>query len=119
MTDNLDLDTLRLPPEMAGEHCAAVHKKIQKQRQHFIKVPMAWDERLYGARHAITYNVAHYLLYRHWKGNGQPILLANEALRMRGVERRAKWRALRELEQLGLISIERRRRKSPLITVLV
>ena len=35
------------------------------------------------------------------------------------VTRQRKWDGLLELEQLGLIKIERRRRKSPLVTVLV
>jgi hypothetical protein len=38
---------------------------------------------------------------------------------MEGVGRRAKWRALQELEQLRLITIERRKRKSPRIAVIV
>ena len=35
-----------------------------------------------------------------------------------GVSRQAKWRALNDLERRGLISVERRRRRSPLIRVL-
>ena len=43
--------------------------------------------------------------------------LANGMLKIDGVSRASKWRALAELERRGLISIERRSRKSPLITV--
>jgi hypothetical protein len=61
--------------------------------------------------------VALHLLYRHWKNGGQSFLLGNRALEKEAVSRFAKWRALDELEQLGLISIERRLRRSPRITV--
>jgi hypothetical protein len=98
---------------------AVVPEKIRKRREHFVKVPWTWIERLVGARYIATYRVAHHVLYRHWKGRGEPFTLANGMLEMEGVERRAKWRALLELERLGLITIERRPRKSPRITVLV
>jgi hypothetical protein len=98
---------------------AAVPRKIQKRRQHFIKVPWTWVERLVTARHLGTYRVALHLLYQHWKSSGRPITLANSVLATEGVRRGTKWRALGELEALGLIDIERRPRKSPRITVLL
>jgi hypothetical protein len=58
------------------------------------------------------------VLYGHWKGRGEPFTLSNGMVDMEGVTRWGKWRALAELEQLGLITIERRRRKSPLIVVV-
>jgi hypothetical protein len=59
------------------------------------------------------------VLYQHWKGRGEPFTLSNSMLHMSGVSRWQKWRALRELQELGLITIERRSRKSPGINVLV
>jgi hypothetical protein len=112
-----DLKQHRMTPEAASK-LAFVPRKIQKQRQHFVKVPWTWIERLAGARYTATYRVALHILYRHWK-TGQPFVLSNGMLSMEGVERRAKWRGLQELEQLGLVAIERRQRKSPLITVLL
>jgi hypothetical protein len=50
---------------------------------------------------------------------GKPFALSNGMMSREGVERRAKWRGLMELERLGLVAIERRQRKSPLITVLL
>ena len=87
------------------------------RRRHFVQVPLTWVERLAHSSSANTYRVALHLLYRHWKNGAQPFLLGNRLLEMEGVSRFAKWRALRELERLGLISIERRRRQSPRITV--
>jgi hypothetical protein len=102
-----------------AETLAVVPAKVQKRRRHFIKVPWSWVERLAGARHVATYRVALHLLYQHWRQGDRPILLANGMLRREGVAPGTKWRALRELEQLGLITIERRPCKSPLVTVIV
>jgi hypothetical protein len=81
-------------------------------------VPRSWSDRLKGARHASTYKLAVHLLYQHWRTSGQPIALTNVALAGTGVSRRAKWRALRELERLELVEIKRRRRRSPIVTLL-
>jgi hypothetical protein len=115
--DSFDLKSLVLPT--VRERLAVVPRKIQKRRQHFVKVPWTWIERLSKTGSPNTYRVALHLLYLHWKQGGHAITLANGMLIMEGVSRWAKWRALRELEQLGLINIECRPRKSPLVTVIV
>jgi hypothetical protein len=46
MTDDFDLEKLRLPP---GEKWAVVPLKIQKRQRHFVKVPWTWVERLKNA----------------------------------------------------------------------
>ena len=96
-----------------------VSKKVPRSRaRKFTMFPGAWEERLTKARHLATYRVALHILYRAWRHKGEPILLANEQLADKGVTRRNKWRALAELEQLGLITVVKRQRKSPIITVL-
>jgi len=110
-----DLKQHRATPEMIT---GSVPKKLQRQRQHFIKVPWRWVERLTKARHIATYRVAHHVLYRHWKGGGLPFVLSNTAMAGEGVTRWRKWEALQELEHLGLITVERRQRRSPRITVI-
>jgi hypothetical protein len=88
-----------------------------RRKNKFVKVSVEWMDRLNCARRASTFKVALALLYRHWKAGGnQPVTLPNTGLV--GVARGTKWRGLAELENLGLITIERRRRQSPLITVL-
>ena len=95
-----------------------VPRKIQKRRQQFVKVPWTWIERLSEARHISTYRVALHVLHLNWKRSGRSFVLPNGMLRKEGVNRWGKWDALQELEQLGLIHIERRPRKSPVITVI-
>jgi hypothetical protein len=110
-----DLRQHRATPEMLT---GSAPKKLQRQRQHFVKVPWKWVEQLAKAHYTATYRVALHVLYRHWKGGGLPFALSNTAVAGEGVPRRCKWKALRELEQLGLITVERRRRHSPRITAI-
>jgi hypothetical protein len=97
-----------------GEVRAITPRKIRKRRQHFVMVPWMWIERLNGAS-GQTYRLAHVLLYLHWKGKGGPIKLPNGMLEMDGVSRYSKWRALNDLERRGLITVERRARRSPFV----
>jgi hypothetical protein len=116
--DPFDLRNLRVPPEMlVCDSIAAA--KVERRRQRFVKVPLNWLEVLREARFASTLRVALFLLYRHWKDRGQPIQLSNVALTWTGVTRREKWRALAELERLGLARVIRRPRRAPLVTVAV
>jgi hypothetical protein len=115
--DPLDVDNLRFQPGDA--QWAAVPKKIRQRRPQFVQVPWTWLERLAQSRSANTYRVAVTLLYLHWKVNGGPIKLANGMLAMDGVSRWSKQRALDELEQFALITINRRQRKSPIVTLIL
>jgi hypothetical protein len=124
--DPFDLEKLRLRPEniraytdSAGEKWATVPLKVRRRRQHFVKVPWTWVERLAEARYVATYRLALYVLYRHWRDNGKPFALANGDLKMGSTSRWQKWRALAELEKLGLITVKRAGRKSPWITTVL
>jgi hypothetical protein len=94
-----------------------VPRKIERRRQHFVKVPWMWIERLADARHIASYRVALHVLYQSWKNGGKPFTLSNSAVT--GVKKGQKWRALRELERLRLVTIEPRKRKAPLITAIL
>lgn len=97
----------RVPP---GQH--------KRRQRHFIIMPMAWFERLAGAS-GQTYRLALVLIYLSWRKRGESFALANGRLaEIDGVLRHSKWRALTELERRGLIAIERRSRRSPIITLL-
>src|SRR5262245_61200597 len=119
--DPFDLEKFRLSPEdvkaYAGKAAAPTRRRSGRE---FTIVPRSWSDRLKGAgaRHVNAYKLAVYLLYQYWRTSGQPIALTNVALVGTGVSRRSKWRALRELERLGLIKIERRARRSPIVTLL-
>jgi hypothetical protein len=113
--DPFDLGALQIDPADPNLRPKGATRKARGRKQ-FVRVPWGWVDRLKDAHHVSTYRVALHLLYEHWRNGGRIIKLPNSAL---DIERRRKWRGLRELEQFGLIVIERRRRKAPLITVLV
>jgi hypothetical protein len=80
--------------------------------------PLSWLKRLKNSESASTIKVAVYLHYHRFRVRGSCIQLPNVGLEEFGVSRFAKWRALVELERAGLIRIERRPRKSPLIHII-
>ena len=117
--DPFDVEGLRIDPHdstLVGK--AARPRKVKWQRK-FVRVPWAWVNRLKVSNRGVTYRLALLLLYEYWRTGGRPIQLSNAMLTGDGVTRRSKWRALLELEQFGLLKVERRPRKSPVVTLLV
>jgi len=82
----------------------------------FIKFPKMWEACLAerGADGS-TYRVALYLLDRATFAEHVP--LSTNALKKRGVSQASKWRALERLRQVGLIAVEHRRGRPPLVKV--
>ena len=115
MTDEFEIEKLRLPVNIVlPERRAVEPRKLERRRKHFVRVPWHWIEALSGAT-GQTWQLALHLLYLHWKDNGAPIKLANGMLEMDGINRKAKSRGLSELECRGLITVERRPKKSPIV----
>jgi hypothetical protein len=115
MHDDIDITKYALiadDPMMAHRVMTA---KARRRREQFAIAPLAWKDRL-GPANALSAIVID-LLHRNWKQDGKPFPLPNGALAEIGVERRQKARALHKLEELGLITVEWRARKSPLVTV--
>jgi hypothetical protein len=118
--DPFDVDALRIDPAdpaLAPRGATGTRKK--KWQRKFIRVPWVWVDRLKSTNRGSTYRLALVLIYEHWRTGGRPIRLSNAMLAGDGVTGKSKWRALRELERFGLVKIERRPRKSPLVTPLV
>ena len=113
--DDSDLDALKRCRLDAEEYATRrIDSAIRKRRRRrFIIIPEMWIERLESARHVSTYRVALRILQRNRQCEGQPFPLPNN---IGGVSRWAKSTALKELEKAGLVELERRKRKSPLVT---
>jgi hypothetical protein len=119
MSDDDIWDKLRIDPaKLAAPYVPA---KIRKRREQFVKLPMWWHERLANSPTATgsIILVAIYIAHLHWRHYGKPFKLPNGMLKYDGISRHTKWRALNVLERLGLITVERRRRKSPIIHALL
>ena len=66
-----------------------------------------WEQRLLNAKRVSTYRLAIELLYLHWYGKGKPISVTGRVAKASKLSVRSKSNALAELEQLGLIEVER------------
>jgi hypothetical protein len=108
--DNLRMDV--------GEVRVDISRKTRRRRENFTMLPGIWKERLTQAKYISTYRMALHILARDFETNGKPFTLSNGALALENVSRWEKPRALSELEEVGLIAIERRERKTPWITAL-
>jgi hypothetical protein len=114
----LDLMTLALPADAIPFTVVRTESPARrKRREHFVKLPWTWVGRLMSARQKATWPVAVVILYEHWRRKGKTFALSNSGP-MADISRWRKYRALVELEALGLIAVERRPDKAPLVRVL-
>jgi hypothetical protein len=112
-----DISKLAIPPNAEIRARARTPAKILNRRKNFIQMPTWWWERLGDCHSVYAYRVALFLLHLNWRNNRRPFKLPNGMLKCDGVSRQSKWVALRLLERLGLITVESRPRKSPIIHV--
>jgi hypothetical protein len=97
-------------------------RKATKWERRFTMFPAAWEE-LLGKAHASgsTYAVAIVLLYEArlltGRGYSPTVKLTNVMLKRVSVGRKGKKAALAKLGGLGLVSVEDRGRRNPIVTV--
>jgi hypothetical protein len=114
--DRLDLGDLILPPEVVRQR-AVVPQRIKKRHRQFVLLPLAWVDILARNSRNKTFAVLCHLMHLKWKQGGGPIKVPNGFLETLGVKPDAKSYALNKLENLGIISVERRKNKSPIVTI--
>jgi hypothetical protein len=82
----------------------------------FTKFPKMWQQQLARVRASgCTYRVALYLLDR--ASFSKQVTLSTSTMRTRGVSRNGKRGALNQLQRAGLIAVEERPDKNPIVTV--
>jgi hypothetical protein len=82
----------------------------------FTKFPKMWSQKLAGIRaNGCTYRVALYLLNR--ASFSKQVILSTSAMQRLGVSRNGKRGALDQLRRVGLIAVEERPDKNPIVTV--
>ena len=92
--------------------------KPQNKKDLFVQVPLWWIEQATKATRSPQAFVCVWLLHLAWQSKSASFPLPNDRLAKRGADRQAKRRALANLEKAGLISIERRLGKAPIVTML-
>jgi hypothetical protein len=117
--EHFDLNDFKLEPESetVGTRVVGVPKRIKKRSQHFVMIPRSWVDIITANTKDKTLAVVCHLLYETWRQRGGTIKVSNGMLGLDGVGRGAKWRVLNMLEKTGLVSIDRRDKKSPIVTV--
>ena len=118
--DPIDIEALRIDPAdptLVPQKADKTRKK--KWERQYILFPWSWLDALKATGRGATWRLALFILYEHWRNGGRKIKLTNIMAAEVGVSSDAKGRALEDLEQAGLIEVERRPDKSPLITLLV
>jgi hypothetical protein len=117
--DPFDPENLRLQygtraSQKETRSTVVVPAKLKKRREQFALVPMSLWEKLNDAR-GQTLRLIVYLIHMYWQGDYKPVKLANEIMEVNGVCREAKRRALHDLESRGVVIVDQRRRKSPIV----
>jgi len=87
-------------------------------QRNYTQVPREWELQLLEAKRISTYRLAHELLYLHWYGKGKPVAVTSRVAKAANISASSKWNALKELERLGLIEVDRKLRKAPRAIVL-
>ena len=94
------------------------HSSNSKKAEQFVKVPWWWMVEAAKLTHTPAALVCIHLLYAAWKTKSLTFPLPNVTLRRAGVSREIKRRVLRDLEAGGLILVERRSGKTPIVTLI-
>lgn len=118
-----DLEGLRLSPETAERLARAkprLEAKAKRQAKLFAMLPIDRFQKLAAAtKSALLATVLELdrLVLNNY-GRDNKVTLSNSRLQQLGVSRRSKYRVLKLLEQCGLVTVVRRGKESPLVTVL-
>ena len=123
---DFDPAKLKLAPKFEAELLRARPKgdtSLQKKRakpapNKFVRMPWLWVDCLAKAgAGADAWAVSLFLVYEAWRTKTRVVKLTNAALAQLGVGRQGKSRALQQLRGAGLVAVEERRGRSPLVTV--
>jgi hypothetical protein len=90
----------------------------RKRQEAFAKVPLKQAARAAASCDGQRMMVWLFLLHRSWKLQRASFAVPSGALRCLGVGREVQRRALRDFEDAGLILVERRGRKNPIVTLV-
>jgi DNA-binding transcriptional ArsR family regulator len=89
-----------------------------RRRAPFVVLPLSWAAEASAATNCQKAMVWVWLVHRMRTTKSTTVTMPNRVLAKYGVSRRVKSSALRQLEEAGLITVERRPRKTPVVTLL-
>jgi hypothetical protein len=83
-----------------------------------IRMPYTWMYRLTGAS-GVVRTLADHILRLDFETDQTPVTITTVAMTGLGLSTASKWRALNELERLGLIRVTRQNGKNPIVTIRI
>jgi hypothetical protein len=99
------------PPKTGGG-------KMPRSKEPFIRITVSQAQRLQMLKPPPYITILQVILFESFRHHGHPFLLPADALVGSGFSRWAQWRAIVQLEKVGLISVDRSNLKQPKVTVL-
>jgi hypothetical protein len=111
----LDADTLA--------KCKVLERRVlttkqRREREHFVKVPLEWARRICSAAGEGALYLAIWLRYRSWKTGSNTVKLTRDPLEALGLSRWTQGRALRKLEEAGVVTVQRQHGRAPVVSLL-
>jgi hypothetical protein len=91
---------------------------VKPQRESFVKVSLAAAARAAAATGDHKLLLWLWLLHRSWERHTPTIVVPTAALQKYGITRKVKRRGLEQLQASGLIAVEERPYKNPIVTLL-
>ncbi|MGB8842593.1 MAG: hypothetical protein WCC64_16150 [Aliidongia sp.] len=111
--DSFNLDDLSMPAWPQLRETESDSQPRKRREKGFVKLPLVWAGKLKGAKLIATYRLAIFLLHQNWRRRDEPITVSNVAVKEWGIQRRSKYLALQEAENLGLIKVKSKGWASP------
>jgi hypothetical protein len=108
-----NLDELVVEAPATTSKAKAGPKAARQRRGSFIQITATQASLLANAKRPVTFCVFFHLMFRSFWAYHKPFVLPGDALEYAGVSRFSQMRALRNLEKLGLISMERGGGRNP------
>ncbi len=121
-----DLDRLRLPDQQIPKHTTAIPEgkaissTAPKVRGEFLKgpIPLDWLGRAAKLPGKAPLATALAIMFEAGRRRSPVIKLTTAILQRFGVNRKAKYRALKHLQDAGLIAVHQKPRRNPVVTIL-
>ena len=105
-----EVETMEPPPRKG---------KAKAKKEAWAQVPLLWAAEMAKRSNSARGMIIILLAYLAWKTNSTTFALSSEMTRRYGVPRYAKSRALAALEAAGVIKVDRRRKQTPVITLVL
>ena len=101
------------------QHAPPRKRRGKSSKDPFAMVPLWWIEQAARAAETPRAFVLVWLLHLAWRARSMTFPIPNGALAKRGVSRWVKYEVIDALEEAGLVTVDRRHGKTPIVTLVV